>query len=178
MRSSIYALHSCKKSLTPLAKKLVYNSLVMSHLIYGITIWGPGLSKKHINILQVQQNKCINSLYNYYDNKTLTEKYHYLEIMKIKELIDYNILLWMHKFTHNQLPLSLMSTFNLSTDRHTYNLRKHNTLIHNMAREKHYNQSILIYGPQLWNTLTFDQKDLEDKIVKKEFKELMFNRYV
>ncbi len=93
-------------------KKVIYHSLVESHLNYGIVIWASSISKNvlgnfptgHIpeNIKQVKkaQNKVIRAIFRVpkYDKKTKTVTemgplYKRLQILKLHDLYYYNIAL-------------------------------------------------------------------------------------
>ena len=59
--SGLFALHSVKNILPAHHLKLIYHSLIASHLNYGIIFWG-NAPKKHTNKILVLQKKAVRTI--------------------------------------------------------------------------------------------------------------------
>jgi hypothetical protein len=116
--------------------KDIYNSLIMSHINYGILSWGYA----NITSLNLIQKKIIRiitlSKYIAHTDPLFIE----LNLLKINDIKFINELKFYYKLQQNQLPEYFSSFVNYMRDRHTYNTRNRNNLVlpkisHEFARK-------------------------------------------
>ena len=141
--------------------RVVYLSLVHSHLRYGIINWGL-TCKSFINRLSVVQNNAIRSICGINRRKSATPGYTKLRILKIPELCKYEIANFMFKVHHNQVPSQLMALFKPVISIHHHNTRSSsskNLYITRMPTNK-TQQSLEYMGPLVWNSVPPQLKDL------------------
>ena len=116
-------LNRLKRFLPMQTKVLIYNSLVLSHLNFGILIWGfkcekvAKLQKKVIRILSL-------SKYNAHTEPLFKR----LKLLKISDILKLQELKFYYKYKNNKLPHYLQSlTFQPNTDTHAHATRiQHN----------------------------------------------------
>ncbi len=61
-RAGSFALHSVKNILPKSVKKIIYDSLIKSHLTYGISAWYKSAKKKDVKSLETIQKKAVRSV--------------------------------------------------------------------------------------------------------------------
>ena len=110
-------LYKLKKKTAPLRYlRQVYFSLVQSYLSYGILAWGFA-SDEVKNPIKILQNKIVNLI----DDRDidLSSKYKSLDILKLDDLIKYNIGKHMWDFENKNLPTSFDSQYHYTSDFHS-----------------------------------------------------------
>ena len=151
--------------------KTIYYTLIYSRIKYGITLYGQAGTKR-LNRVQTLQNQLLKVL--------LGKKYRFptdnlhreLNILKVRDISNQEILTFVHKYFANKLPAAFdnyYKTFSNFSDRTTRNsfttikIDDHNT---NIAA-----RSLKISGAKLWNDLRSDLKSiLNIKKFKNEYK--------
>ena len=151
--------------------KTIYYTLIYSRIKYGITLYGQAGTKR-LKRVQTLQNQLLKVL--------LGKKYRFptdnlhreLNILKVKDITNQEILTFVHNYFANKLPAAFdnyYKTFSNFSDRITRNsfttikIDDHNT---NIAA-----RSLKISGAKIWNDLRSDIKSLPNvKKFKNEFK--------
>ena len=151
--------------------KTIYYTLIYSRIKYGITLYGQAGTKR-LNRVQTLQNQLLKVL--------LGKKYRFptdnlhreLNILKVRDISNQEILTFVHKYFANKLPDAFdnyYKTFSNFSDRTTRNsfttikIDDHNT---NIAA-----RSLKISGAKLWNDLRSDLKSIPNiKKFKNEYK--------
>ena len=119
---NIGILNSLKHFL-PLSTKLtIYNSLVLSHINYGLLLWG--YSCKRVITLQKKAIRTITlSKYNAHTEPVLK----HLKLLKVDDLLKLQTLKLYYKYRQKQLPVYLSNLpFNFNYETHRYNTRIRN----------------------------------------------------
>lgn len=146
---TIGVLNRLKHFLPMHIKILLYNTLIMSHLQYGILVWGyqPGriikIQKRAIRTLQ-------HSAYNAHTEPIFKK----LKILNFTDLLKVNEMKFYFKSRHKQLPTNLQQIpLDANTTIHNHETRTRNNL--HMPRIKHEfaKKSIRYKIPQTANTL-------------------------
>ena len=127
-------------------KVLIYNSLILSHINYGLLLWG--YSCKRIEILQKKAIRVISlSKYNAHTEPIFKQ----LKLLKICDILKLQTLKLYYKFKHDQLPLYLLDMpFFPNQNVHNYNTRNRNQVHHGRpqhtfaAKSLRYNLPILV----------------------------------
>ena len=101
---------------------LVYHAIFYSHLNYGCSLWGLSYDK-HVDIIRKLQKKCIRIItfsdFNSHTNTLFTD----LKILKVDDIIKFNLLKFIYEFNHELLPTDLSNIFLYNFDIHNYNTR-------------------------------------------------------
>lgn len=101
------------------AKIKIYNSLILSHLNYGILVWG----FKHSKILKLQK-KAIRSICCKKYNAHTDPLFKKLKILKLNDIFTISKFKFYHKFVNNKLPENLQKLpLQLNQEIHQYNTR-------------------------------------------------------
>jgi len=116
-------LNRLKRLLPIQTKILIYNSLVLSHLNFGILIWGFKCEK-----VAKQQKKVIRILSLSRYNAHTEPLFKILKLLKVKNILKLQELKFYYKYKNNKLPHYLQSLpFHPNTETHNYATRiQHN----------------------------------------------------
>ena len=109
-----YLLWRCKKILNNVTRKVLYESFVRSHLLYGLTVWG-GASKVKLSPLEKTLHKIwrkFGGRYEHTKDRLISNK-----IVKLEDelMIQESKLLW--KWNYKKLPKSLSNIVKEKQDR-------------------------------------------------------------
>ena len=105
------------------AMKLLYDSLVLSHLQFGIICWG--FEWKRIFKLQKRALRTMtNSIYNAHTVPTFEG----LEMLKVKDIFDMQCLKLLYKFVYNELPFFSKSMFTYNHELYEKETHSHGML--------------------------------------------------
>ena len=98
--------------------RLLYNSLILPHLQYGILTWGFCLGR--LQKLQKRSRRIITrSKYNAHTDPLFKS----LNLLKLKDLFELSVFKIYFKFKHNLLPVYILNMFTESIKNYRYNLR-------------------------------------------------------
>ena len=150
--SAMYALNAAKHSLGEKSLKLLYNSLIKSHLCYGLTLWGSA-PKSCLHKLETTQKKAVRVVKHAKYNDHSLPLFRELNVLKITDLYKISIGKLMFKHSVSSLPSPLMKLFTLNRENHHYQTRHHNDPLHYRSNYAIAQNSFLSYGPKLWSTL-------------------------
>ncbi len=140
-------LNSMKHFLPVSIKTLLYNSLVVSHINYGLILWG--YSCKRIEILQKKAIRII-SLSKY--NAHTEPIFKHLKLLKVSDILKLQMLKLYYKFKHGQLPTYLLNMpFYPNRDVHSYNTRNRNQIHHGRPAHSFAAKSLRYHLPILVN---------------------------
>ena len=129
--------------------RMLYCSLVKSHLLHGILVWEyechrlEKIQKRIIRIITV-------SKYNAYTEPLFKA----LDLLKLKDMLNLSTLKFYYRYLHNNLPASFHS-FQITTQEshHHYNTR-HSDQIHvERTRTLYADKRVRIYLPNMVNSI-------------------------
>ena len=137
------------KSLLPLyILKILYNSLILPHFLYGILVWGTNtnepfkLQKKAVRVIS-------NSTYNAHTEPIFKS----LQLLKIPDIYKQCVLKFYFQYCHSQLPSYLQSfAYTFRMDIHEYNTRNKTALNTGQVRIKAAQNSIRNMTSKIVNT--------------------------
>ena len=180
-------------------KKIIYSSMVESHLNYGILTWASNLAKnitgqydldhtpENLKLLCTAQNKIIRAIVRKpkYDrvNKihtSMSPLFKTLETLTINDLYYYNLAIMAHEYFHaNSLPVKINEKFTKKTDitevRTRYNEFE---LYYNTPRLASTFRKPSVAAAAYWNTIPIELRIIKKlKRFKKELKVYMINKY-
>ena len=149
-----FALNQCKNILPVDVRKLIYNSLVKSHIEYGILAWGKSSDGK-INTLKTLQKKCIRTVSNMKRMSHTDPICGSLKILKFDDLFDLNAKSFMFKYNKRFLPESFNDMFiPLAEPNRTNSYRLE------LFKFKLLKSFPNVYLPKIWNSMPHDVKNL------------------
>ena len=107
---TLYAINRAKNHLPHFALKMLYISLIQSHLQYGISAWGNSSNIGHIVKLQKKALRIINNKPFRAHTEPLFKNN---KLLKIEDIYKFNVLLFMHDYVHSRhkLPNSFVNFF-------------------------------------------------------------------
>ena len=169
-------INRSKHLFTKPCKKLLYNSLILPHLTYGIELWGASASSL-LYTLEKLQKKCLRIIENKKRNSHITYAFKMNKTLKIKDLYKLNITSLMHKALNETLPPNLQTLFtknqtNIRTRQSQFNL----SVKHKGSKIQNIRPSVS--GPYLWNTLPNALKEIKlNKHFRRKHKQNIINDY-
>lgn len=180
-------------------KKVIYQSLVESHLNYGILMWGSSFCRNilgtydidhvpgDLKYLNTSINKVMRAIFRKrrYDKKNKINTpssplYKELGVLKLCDLYYYNLAMLVHEFYYgNTLPTKLADKYTKKED--VTNVRTRNNdleLYYPLPNHVKTYKKPTIASAAFWNTLPRDIKIIKSKTgFKNKLKEYLLSRY-
>lgn len=139
----------------------LYNSFVLSYLNYGLLSFGGSSSIHSINKLVVLQKKAVRIVNNAGFVEHTTPLFANSNILKLTDLYNHRLGVFMYKYTHNLLPQIFNNLFSFNFSIHSYGTRsssKGNLFVrHN--RTSLFKNSPFQRGVIFWNDLSSESKN-------------------
>jgi hypothetical protein len=152
------SLRSINECVPRKLKYNIYNSLVKSHLLYLIEIWGTA-AKTGLQELQRAQNKVIKALFCYPYSTSTTKIFKETKLMNIQQLYRYNTCILIRKILNKNIHTSL--SFTQKSQLTKRKLRRPSLLVLPKIRTKLAKKSITFEGALLYNKLPSNIKNAE-----------------
>lgn len=128
---TIGILNRLKHFLPTHIKISIYNSLILSHLHFGILAWGYDSDK----LLKLQK-KAIRVMSNSKYNSHTDPIFKSMKLLKVTDIFQIQKIKFYHKFLNNNIPKYFSDIFtDLNNNAHYYNTRNQNDII--LPRVKH-----------------------------------------
>ena len=170
----MYKLNSLPKSVL----KLIYNTIILPHLYYGITAWG-NAHATHIQRLTLLQKRAIRIVAHAPFLAHTQPLFASLKILRLNEMYMYQSAIFMYLCQHLLLPSSLLELYSLNNHFHNYNTRFANNYHLPKSHTSFFQRSIIYNGPQLWNSLPRAIRDsMSVNVFKHRYKSFLLNSYV
>lgn len=170
----MYKLNSMPRSVL----KLIYNTIILPHLYYGITAWG-NANATHIQRLIVLQKRAIRIVAHAPFLAHTQPLFASLKILRLNEMYMYQSAIFMYLCQHLLLPSSLQALFSLNNKFHNYDTRSANKFHLPKTHLSLYQRSIIYSGPRLWNSLPSAIRDSKSlNVFKLRYKSFLLNSYV
>jgi hypothetical protein len=175
---SLYCMNRVKNFVTQNALKMLYFSMVHSHLSYCINIYGCA-NQTSLNSLKLKQKAAIRVVCNAGHRDHTNPLFKQSGILPLNELIKYSNLKFMHKFSHKNLPLSFHEMWTTNRERNpNIALRNADNLYvpaHNYATLK---RLPLFAFPKVWNEDTNLKENPSLRLYLKSVKSALLNSIV
>jgi len=134
---------------------ILYNTLVLPHLNYGILAWGIKCCK-----LEKIQKKSVRIMTNAKYNAHTSPIFKKLQLLKISDLCALQELKYLYKFENQLLPIYFLSiAYQRHSDRHNYGTRNAQSLESLQHRHNFVNNSICFRFPKILNNCPLCIKD-------------------
>jgi hypothetical protein len=150
---SIGILSKTRQYLNQNALRQLYYSFIHPYLIYGNVIWGNASTTALWPIFELQKI-AIRLITNTPRGQSTQDKSKLLRILRLPELYSYSTMIFMYKYTHNMMPLSLAHLFKKNRDVHNHFTRGASNLRTPKIRTNLAEKFITCTGVKLWNSLT------------------------
>jgi hypothetical protein len=175
---SLYCINRIKNFVNPNSLKMLYYSMVHSHISYCLVVYGCA-NITTLNKLKLKQKEAIRIIshagHRDHTNRLFKQK----NILPLEDLIKFSILKFMHKFTHGKLPLSFHETWITNRVRNpNLDLRNADSLYipaHHFASVK---RLPIFNFPRIWNEAAEIKNNPSIFVFQKHIKSAMLNMLV
>ena len=154
---------------------LLYNTLFHPHLIYYISAWSSTFST-YLNPLQALQNKAIKLIEGLNHWQSSTSAYKKLKILKINELVKFEIGKFLHRHFNTKLPLNFQNYFVGLNQIHTIDTRRRLTGCNYripLYKTSRMQRSIKYKGVIIWNNIPSNVRKNTFRKFKSNYKDLL-----
>lgn len=150
----------------------LYNSLILPYLTYCIHIWGSAC-KIYVNKVLLLQKRAIRIVAGVPRCTHTKELFDSYKILRLDQLHEYSVALFMYKFHHGKLP-NIVNSFTYISDIHTYQTRNANQILIPRFHTEFGKRSIIYHAVIIWNKI-IQKIDHNTKIgtFKKKLKDLL-----
>ena len=149
--------------------KMLYHSLISSHLNYCSMIWGYS-SKSNLRRIHLLQKRAIRLITHSHYLHPSADLFSQMQILPIKEIVSLQTGVFMHNCYNARIPISLQDYFDLNINVHSYNTRSANNFHPPLLRTELSKSSLFYQGPILWNNLPLKLKLKSLKQFKIDYK--------
>ena len=108
--SGLYAMNAAKRTLGTDHLRKLYFSLIHPYISYGNLLWGKSY-QKHIRQIETLQKKAIRIITKSSYNEHTSPLYRRMGILKLADIHDLSIYLFMYDFVHYIVPRPLETMF-------------------------------------------------------------------
>ena len=173
---AIFNINRAKHILPKSSLKTLYYALIHPHLMYGITLWG-GANSSIINKTITLQKKAIRIIskasYNSHTEPLFKEN----NILKLKDLYEQQIAIFMHNWENNKLPTSFKNSFTQNCQINpTITTRQSNMFHIKPTKSKFVSNLPNIKFPSTWNKLKA-AIDISNVNIKNKIKQYFISMY-
>uniref|UniRef100_A0A3Q3KL62 Reverse transcriptase domain-containing protein n=1 Tax=Monopterus albus TaxID=43700 RepID=A0A3Q3KL62_MONAL len=176
MAKNISILARVRHMLDVKALRILYCSLILPYLEYGVENWG-NTYRSSLQPLYILQKRAIRVVHKmgYRDHTNVV--FIRSKLLKFFDLVEYKTAVFMYKARNNLLPGGIQKLFGEREG--GYNLRGHLNLKVHAIRTTKKRFCISISGVKLWNNLTVDMKNsTRIKEFKYKYKCMCYTRYM
>ena len=172
----VYSLYKVKNILPQFSKKLLYAANVQSHLLYGISAWGPMLFASDLKKIKVKQNNAVRAVFNLNHRERIQPYYKNSKFLKVEDLIELSLLKISFRYTNNTLPIRIVNMFEFNN--HGYQTRLNQVLRTPLHSTTIYNKCFIGRAPHFWHNLPQNIKDIKNiKLFNKKVSQLKSSGY-
>ena len=159
---SLYAMNRMKHILDTKHLTILYQSLIHSHLSYGLILWGSTFAT-YLKPLQVCQRKSLHCIYNAAYDAHSNPFFARSNILKLEDLWEFELCKFVFDALHGFLPKPLSSLYMFNATVHSYITRQsrnpHVVSIRTLiARNSPSHQ-----GPMVWSRVPVDIRNLNNR---------------
>lgn len=174
-----WALSQIRKYVNKQTLRMVYFSLVYSHLQYCITSWGTA-SKTALDPLYKQQKKIIRIMSFSAPRDHTLPLFYNLQLLTIFDIYKLEVAKFMH-FVHNSksIPDNITQNFKLLQHTHDHSTRSAQRCDYFLPRQRTQlgKKSLSFTGPQIWKEIETDLKEKPLHHFKKLYNDHLLSVY-
>ena len=169
-------LYGSKDILNRSSRLLTCNSLVLSNITYGLSVFGPFLTKDELYRLQKLQNCCLRFIFSLRKYDHISRDAKQLEILPIKEKIEYHSCMLFYKVLKSKCPTYLHELVTFRNDVHHLNLRHKHTIVIPAHSTAIFQNSFSYRIAKLMNSFKSNTREVSFLTFKRRLKTLLLNR--
>ena len=174
--NAVFHINKVKHNLPKSSLKTLYYALIHPHIMYGITLWGSACnaSLKKTITLQKRALRIINKTpYNSHTEPLFKIN----NILKVNDLYEQQICIFMHKWENNKLPISFQDSYKLNCQVKTVSTRQSN-LFHVEQAKNQFIKNLPKYKfPTIWNKIKPNINSLH-KSIQSQIKKHFISKYL
>ena len=156
---------------------MLYSSLILPYLNYGVLAWGNS-HLTSLNRLLLLQKKSLRIICNTEFRSHTDPLFLQNKILKISDLYLFNLGQFMYKYNNNELPNIFHSMFPPNRSIHNYPTRRSNEFHLPLLRTLLAQNTFVYDGPKFWNSLSNDIKNAKTiHSFKRKLKSLLLKSY-
>ena len=156
---------------------MLYSSLILPYLNYGILAWGNS-NQTLLDRLLLLQKKCLRIICNTDFYSHTDPLFHENKILKVHDIYLFQLGQFMHKYSKNQLPNIFSNMFIKNSTVHQYPTRQSNSLHLPLTRTLFANKLFTFTGPKFWNSLNDSMKVQSLVTFKYKLKKMLLDKYI
>ena len=175
---ALFVIKQIKNVIPKESLRTLYFATIHPHLSYGILAWG-NASSAILNKTNILQKRAIRTISKANFNSHTEPLLKQLSILKLKDLYEYEVALFMYKFTKKELPLSFQHTFNYNHEIYANHSTRQSSKIYIRRCDSRFAKHLPLYNfPVVWNKWCFSLTDKTSVTqVKGQIKRSMLNSY-
>ena len=155
---------------------LLYNALVLPYLNYSLLLWGR-TNLTYLNKLYILQKRVIRNICDAQYNCNTAPLFHELKVLTLFDLYDYQLGIFVYKFTAGMLPDVFTNLYMENSAYHSYGTRHRHHFSHPYSRTIRNSTHIRTTGVYLWNSLDHELRSAPSLyLFKKKYKLHLLNR--
>jgi len=177
--NALFIIKQLKFSLPKDSLRVLYFSLLHSHLSYGILAWG-NAKNTVLRKTELIQKRALRTIHNKSYNSHTDPLFKQSGILKLSDIYQLEVLMFMHDFINNKLPLSFQNMFILNADiQNTYQTRQSNMFHMPLSKSRFVDKLPLLKFPSVWNSFSeYNYINGSRKNLKRSFKSTHLNHYL
>jgi exonuclease III len=175
---SIGIISRARQLLNPAILRQLYYSFLYPYLTYCLIIWGSATESTLLPIFRLQK-RAIRLIKNLRRRDSTLPTCHKLKILRLPELYNYLVLLWMYDYKSGLLPSTFDHFYQTNSNVHSYPTRRAEQLRPPQARTKLAQTFIRTHGALIWNKYSSELNiQLSKNIFKKEACKILISDYI
>ena len=153
LAKNLYMLRNVMYIVPKWALRTLYHSYIQSNFMYGLSVWGPLVTKCNLNRVRVLQKKALRTIDHAKYNASSTHVCKNTDTLLIDELIDLELSKISYRYVNNSLPNPVRNLFQANDYNHNYLTRARNNPRIERHRIKTFHDSFLCRAPSIWSKL-------------------------
>ena len=148
---ALFTINQAKHLLSPNCMLTLYYSMIHPYLAYGLLAWG-NYSKSLLNHTLSLQKKAVRIISKAHFDSHTDPIFKQLNILKLTDLYEYEMALFMMKYARNKLPCSFNGLFPTINNKLGRSFTRQSQLLHVKFSRTDFSGRFLIFKfPRLWN---------------------------
>ena len=144
--------------------KILYHSLVLSHLQYCTLLWANSYHS-HLHKLRLLQKKAIRIISNTDYLAHSSKLFFNLKLLKLDDIMKFQLGTFMYKLKYNKLPNVIPHMFVTNENIHSHNTRNKNGYLIPSVRTNCRKCTVGYAGPILWNSFPQKLRQLPSEVI-------------
>ena len=178
---TLYMINRLKNTLPSSALKMLYNSLLLPHIQYGLVTWGGAKGPNMKRVTSIQK-KAVRTISKSWFRSHTEPRMKFLNILNLNDLYKQQTATFTHDSVYGGLPKGLEDVFMLRKGNLDYVLRSTTTddltVEIKSYKTKHAKKVFFSRAPEGWNVISREIRSIEKRnIFKKSLKKELLKDY-